>query len=707
MKNIKFLTGLFFLSIASFLFAQDYYMASPVGFGRNATGGGNATVVSVDTHDELKNALKANGSSIIIVTKDIEFGENTMISEVVTNKTLLGLKGVRLVSTSRLKSSGILGLKEGSNNIIIRNLIFEGQGAFDVDGQDLLQNTGCTNLWVDHCEFYDGVDGNFDNTKKADNITISWCKFGYNHPSQVEGMTGDGSGEHRYSNLVGGSSSDAPADGHYSITFQYCYWGNGCAQRMPRARNAELHILNCYYNVTDVSSALAIGLGAGSKGTTCYVEGTNFKKIGRVVDTSYDKTDKMVAVNFVNCLNGAANSGTVSQPSYSYTALDANLVEAAVTSACGAGATLDVSLDGKISSPCELQSALTVPENVTATSTSNSVTISWDAVAEPTGYKVKLCYDNNNEPEEAEDVSKEWDFSEWTIDGNDADGHLVLDENNASRFNYKPETSGEELTFADGTAIPDVEGLKFTAGKDTKLRLGFATGLLYLNGGSIKVEIPCSIGNNITIRGTSGNADATNRGFSVSGATINSTASSSNILGGMLTEAGGNGVWSYIATANAVAISTVNGGMNISKISVSSGQAPTVTVCEEYTVPETETTKTIEGLTEGTKYIYQVKAVRNALETAYSEAQSIVAQNMNTVNDALVKNTCFVFQNGDLLIVNGAEANEMNLYNLAGNKIATEFASQTMNIGAYPKGFYLLEVIDENGFSRTSKIILK
>ncbi len=353
MKYYTFTLITFFLLLPSYILSQEFYMTSPVGYGQNTTGGNGGTVIIVNTREKLKEALKSSQPLVIIVTEDIDFGENEIINEVITNKTLLGLKGVKLLATARVKNGGILGFREGSDNVIIRNLIFEGQGAFDVDGQDLLQNTGCTNLWVDHCEFYDGVDGNFDNTRKADNITISWCYFGYRHEPKTEGMTGDGSGKHRYSNLVGGSAYDYPDDGHYSITFQYCYWGDGCVQRMPRARNAELHILNCFYKVSDISNSLAIGLGAGINGTSCYVEGTNFKKVTRVVDTTYDSIENSsVAVNFVNCLSGGINDGVVSKPDYNYQVLDPGLVEAVVTDPCGAGATLNVNLTGEISSLC-------------------------------------------------------------------------------------------------------------------------------------------------------------------------------------------------------------------------------------------------------------------------------------------------------------------------------------------------------------------
>lgn len=353
MKFFKSVSVIIFLLVITQLTAQDYYMSSPVGFGRNATGGGNATPVVVSTYSELESALNSSGSSVIIVSGTINFGGvgTEMINKVITNKTLLGLPGAKLITDRQDVNGGILGLKKGSGNVIIRNLIFEGPGAYDVDGKDLLQNTGCTDLWVDHCEFYDGVDGNYDNTQFADNITISWCKFGYNQPPKAGGS--GGSNDHRFTNLVGGSASDAPADNHYSITFQYCYWSEGCRDRMPRARNAELHILNCYY-YSSVGNC-AIGLGGGKYNLTCFVEGCNFEKVSKIY-SSYNSTDGgSHSINFNDCLPAnkiPGNVGLVSKPTYSYTAIDVDEVKNVVTSACGAGATLLVDTDGNISSPC-------------------------------------------------------------------------------------------------------------------------------------------------------------------------------------------------------------------------------------------------------------------------------------------------------------------------------------------------------------------
>ncbi|MBU4537493.1 MAG: T9SS type A sorting domain-containing protein [Weeksellaceae bacterium] len=331
--------------------SQVYYQAAPEGFGAAATGGGNAAPVTVTDFTSLRSNITSAGSKVILVSGTIQIPSGQQISAVITNKSIIGLPGAKLVNENQT-GAGILNLKNGSNNVIIRNLIFVGPGAYDINGNDNLTNQGGTNIWVDHCEFQDGQDGNFDNVGSADNVTISWCKFTY-LKAPIAGGVG-GSNDHRFSNLVGSSATDSPADGHYSITYQSCYWADGCRERMPRARNAELHILNCYYN-TNVSGAVGLGLGGGTKNSTVYVENTNYAKISTFFK-SYVSTDGgSIAVNYINSLSGAgaigggSNIGTVSPPNYAYTVIPTENVAAYVPDpGCGAGATLQVTESGVI-----------------------------------------------------------------------------------------------------------------------------------------------------------------------------------------------------------------------------------------------------------------------------------------------------------------------------------------------------------------------
>ncbi|GGD23740.1 T9SS type A sorting domain-containing protein [Flavobacterium orientale] len=336
------------LIVFSFInvFSQDYYVATPQGYGAATTGGGAVTPITVTTWAALRTQMQSAGSKVILVSGVLTVPATQQLRAIISNKSLIGLPGAKLVSnTLAHPGGGIIYLRPGSNNVIIRNLIFEGPGAYDIDGEDLLTADGCTNLWVDHCEFQDGLDGNFDIKGLTDNVTVSWCKFTYLKPP-VPGGSG-GSNDHRFSNLVGSGANDAPADGNFSVTFQSCLWGTGCRERMPRARNAQLHILNCYYN-TEVTNARALGLGGGINNTTCFVQNSDFSGISNVY-TNYPGDGGTVALAFNNCINGATNIGTVTPPTYTTTIIPVNEVITNLTDAtCGAGATLNVTATGVI-----------------------------------------------------------------------------------------------------------------------------------------------------------------------------------------------------------------------------------------------------------------------------------------------------------------------------------------------------------------------
>lgn len=360
MKKLAFLGAfLFFMHNGS---AQNYYMTSPEGFGAAATGGGNANPVTVTTYAALKTALTstATANSVILVSGTIDCVYTSLL---LTNKTIIGMPGAKLRNTqitvgnsvTSAANSGILYIKTGSNNVIIRNLIFEGPGAYDVDGRDLLTNEG-KNVWVDHCEFQDGMDGNFDIKGAADNTTVSWCKFTYLKPA-IAGGSG-GSADHRFTNLVGSGIDDFPLDGRFSVTFKNCYWAEGCKARMPRARNAELHLINCYFK-TSVSGASAIGLGAGTSGTTCYIENSDFAQV-TTISSPVSEGSGTTSVKFDGCTKGTTPTAvtgldklTATKPTYTYTVMPVSDVVTYVPNAtCGAGATLNVTETGVISTAC-------------------------------------------------------------------------------------------------------------------------------------------------------------------------------------------------------------------------------------------------------------------------------------------------------------------------------------------------------------------
>ncbi|MCR5505210.1 MAG: InlB B-repeat-containing protein, partial [Elusimicrobiaceae bacterium] len=326
--------------------AVTYCTSSAVGYGENATGGGNATPVLVSSVSQLQSALKGAKNKVIIITQDLTFTSLMSVSGL-DGVTLLGLPGVTLTSLEQTTStSGILKINK-SSNVIIRNLTFVGPGAYDCDGSDNLCFESVTNAWVDHCDFQDGCDGNFDNKKLSDKVTVSWCRFRYLKKPKSGGS--GGAADHRFTNLLGSSSSDKPSDGIFNYTWAYCWWDEGCKERMVRCRNCELHFLNCYWN-----SSVA-NYYVGPENAKCYFDGCTFEgkaNTSAKIFKSYGGTN---ACKFVDCSgNLPSNSGTVNKPTYTYTASGQAEAKTAVTNAsCGAGATLNVTTAGVVSSSCD------------------------------------------------------------------------------------------------------------------------------------------------------------------------------------------------------------------------------------------------------------------------------------------------------------------------------------------------------------------
>ncbi len=346
--------------------AQTYCATSAFGYGQAATGGGNATPTAVTSVSELQTALKASGSKVIIITKNITF--TSLLKVKATNKTLMALPGVTLTSLQQnTDNSGILYFQNGSSNIILRNITFVGPGAYDCDGNDLLCFDGVTKAWVDHCDFQDGCDGNFDVKGNTDNLTVSWCRFHYLKTPKSGGS--GGTDDHRFTNLIGSSSSDKPSDGTFNITWAYCWWDEGCVERMTRCRNASLHFLNCYWN-----SSVA-NYYVGPENADCLFDGCTFEGKPVTKKIFYQNYDGKNGAKFVGCtaskgLPTNVTDRTVVTPSYSYTTLAAATAKSAVSNTtCGAGATLTVTTAGAVSSTCDSGSVTPEPTTPDTTAT--------------------------------------------------------------------------------------------------------------------------------------------------------------------------------------------------------------------------------------------------------------------------------------------------------------------------------------------------
>ncbi len=363
------------------IIAQSSNIAN-FGYGASATGDNGLHITLVSSLSELKNALPSKVSNkTIIITRDITVTGVIDIKDG-SNLTIMALPGVKLITNNwnvsledPNKQTGIFNFVR-MNNVVLRNLTMEGPGSYDCDGRDLITFESVTNAWVDHCDFSDAVDDCFDIKKLSDNITVSWCHFHYDKAYHPNGP-GDASGDkdHRFVNLLGSGSGDKPSDGIYNVTWAYCWWDEGCMQRMVRCRNAELHFLGCYWNSSKASYYI------GPENVKVYVELCTFEGGPKTANIfkSYGGTNAFKAVNSYAKNGLPANSGSVSDPSYSgsLTRLYTSAAEAknAVTDAtCGAGATLDVTTAGVVTSGCNavVRTEYTITFNVNGGSCSMS-----------------------------------------------------------------------------------------------------------------------------------------------------------------------------------------------------------------------------------------------------------------------------------------------------------------------------------------------
>ncbi|MBP5642417.1 MAG: hypothetical protein J6W92_05070 [Paludibacteraceae bacterium] len=347
------------LSVVTFSLANavNYCAPSSWGYaGSNVTGGGDASVTIVNNVSQLASALNKKSNKVVVITQDLTFTSMVTIQDA-SNLTIMALPGVKLISDKQNKNeSGILFFKR-TDNLILRNLTFVGPGAYDVDGNDNLCFEDVTNAWVDHCDFQDGMDGNFDIKSLSDNITVSWCRFHYlKAPRARECDLSDDAckkltDDHRFSNLIGSSSSQKPTDGTYNITYAFCWWDQGCKQRMTRCRNCELHFLNCYWN-----SSVA-DYYVGPENAKCYFEGCTFAGKANTAKGIWSPfSGSTNYCTFINCTGNlpASSSTPVNAPTYSYDALSAATAKNYVTNtSCGAGATLKVTTSAKVSSDCD------------------------------------------------------------------------------------------------------------------------------------------------------------------------------------------------------------------------------------------------------------------------------------------------------------------------------------------------------------------
>ncbi len=331
--------------------SNTYDQGKPLGWAMvdgATTGGEGGDVVTVTTLSELKTQLSAFNTTkkIIYVSGTIEFSGLLEIRGV-QNKTIYGLKGATLTNpthSANKEETGIFYLRD-CTNIIIRNLTFKSAGAYDIDGNDNMNLQNCKRIWVDHCDFQDGVDGNLDCNNGSDYICVTWCRFRYIIQPWAGGS--GGSDDHRFTNLWGGSDKSASTDeGHLRTTFANCWWDEGCKERMPRIRFGQVHILNCLYSSSISNYCVGTGYRCNAYVEKCAFTSDKAKKTPWKNYASGSYTDYNITMTGCQGANDVQQrSGTIDYfiPSNIYTleGFDVSLVESVVgNETTGAGATL-------------------------------------------------------------------------------------------------------------------------------------------------------------------------------------------------------------------------------------------------------------------------------------------------------------------------------------------------------------------------------
>ncbi len=314
----------------------DFIVSSNIGFER-----GNKTILGINNArlctqwyvtDEMKAALIEAGVPSMSTSSGtggtLTNGRNVSEeAEYNTRQILINMTGDNKES---YRSSGIFSLNK--ENVIIRNITFVGPGSIDVGGNDLISATGSKHCWVDHCEFIDGMDGNFDITSSSDFITVSWCIFRYTDRSFM----------HQNTNLIG--SSDSEATGYLNTTFAFCWWGTGCKQRMPMGRIGKIHMLNNYFSSTTADKCIN-----PRKNSEFLIEGNYIEKgVKKYYEMSNATAVTWTDDNYVAETKKHSSFGNTVTVPYAYTVAPYSIVPATIQQYAGPTLFADDTLKGDL-----------------------------------------------------------------------------------------------------------------------------------------------------------------------------------------------------------------------------------------------------------------------------------------------------------------------------------------------------------------------
>ncbi|MDI6099373.1 pectate lyase [Actinoplanes sp. NEAU-A12] len=272
------------------------------------TGGAAGPTVTVDTTDELLDAIDTVGHLTIQVSGAIDI---TSKQGVRPNKTIVGIG-----AGATIRGGGFDFYK--SYNVIVRNLTFVG-------AEDDAVNVGqqSHHIWIHHNTFVSPVDGSIDIVRGADYVTVSWNHFAGTDKSMLIGHSD------------GASSTDV---GHLKVSIHH-NWFDGSRQRHPRVRFGEpVHVYNNFFD----GNAL-YGVASTMNGGVL-LEANNFSAVPYPCfsTSGYADSGPGRLVQRGNVFTGSGRceaGGAVAEPRayYGYTLDPASAVPSLVRAGAGAG----------------------------------------------------------------------------------------------------------------------------------------------------------------------------------------------------------------------------------------------------------------------------------------------------------------------------------------------------------------------------------
>ena len=278
------------------------------------TGGVGGPTVTATSLSQLETEAASSGPEIIMVNGLFSGSGEVSVS---SDKSIIGVGS----------GSGLTGIglsMENVDNVIIQNMNISKVTAASGDG-DAVHIQASDHIWVDHNDlssdmdhgkdFYDGL---IDITHAGDFVSVSW---NYIH-------------DHFKVSLVGHSDSHGAEDtGHLRVTYYDNYFQN-FDSRTPSLRFGTGHVFNNYF----VNGDTAVDSRMGAQ---MLVQNNVFSNVDHPIMTcclsSEDGFVNQSGNDFGGGTNDITQTGTFTNPPYSFTLEPTDTVVSTVTAGAGTG----------------------------------------------------------------------------------------------------------------------------------------------------------------------------------------------------------------------------------------------------------------------------------------------------------------------------------------------------------------------------------